>query len=304
MLVRKAATVVPREMVANWLYGVAQQTAVRVRVTAAKRGRREVQMDAMPEPAATEARDEELLSRLDEESARQPERFRALIVLCDLEGHTRNEVARQLGCPEGTVASGLARATELLAERLTRRGLALSGGSLAAALSHSVASANVPAAVVTSAINGATLLAAGNAAGVISGPVATLTQGVVKAMFIKKMLTTTMAVLALGVAVITGGSLVVGQTEGNPTVGKDVKAPVAEKPVEPAAKQEKGETDAQVAWGKVAGGLQAGLSFKSGEQRTYSRGEAAKFVLKFVTSARNRRGCITPRYPPSEPRPP
>jgi len=41
VLVRKAATVVPREMVGNWLYGVAHQTSVRLRATAAKRGVRE-----------------------------------------------------------------------------------------------------------------------------------------------------------------------------------------------------------------------------------------------------------------------
>ena len=144
VLVQKAATVVPREMVGNWLHGVAQQTAVRLRATAAKRGKREVQMNEMPEPAVADARDEELLLLLDQELSRLPERFRALIVLCDLEGQTRKEAARQLGCPEGTVASGLARARELLAKRLTRRGVAVSGGSLAATLSHSVASADVP----------------------------------------------------------------------------------------------------------------------------------------------------------------
>jgi RNA polymerase sigma factor (sigma-70 family) len=239
VLVQKAATVVPRDMVANWLYGAAQQTAVRLRATVAKRGWREVPMDVMPEPAVAEACDEELLARLDEELKRLPERCRALIVLCDLEGRTRKEVARQLGCPEGTVASGLVRARELLAKRLTRRGLAVSGGSLAATLSHSVASADVPALVVTSVINVATLVAAGKAAGVISGPVATLTQGVLKTMFLKKILTTTVAVLALGVAVITGGSLAVGQTEGT---GKPSDKPpaAAEKPIEkPPAAAEK-----------------------------------------------------------------
>src|SRR5262249_26834949 len=49
VLVRKAADV-PREAVANWLYGVARQTAVRLRATAAKRGRREMQVVDMPEP--------------------------------------------------------------------------------------------------------------------------------------------------------------------------------------------------------------------------------------------------------------
>jgi RNA polymerase sigma factor (sigma-70 family) len=262
VLVQKAATVVPREMVANWLYGVAQQTAVRLRATVARRGRREVQMNGLPEPAVAAARDEELLLLLDQELSRLPERFRALIVLCDLEGHTRKEVARQLGCPEGTVASGLARARELLGKRLARRGLAVSGGSLAATLSHSAASANVPPTVVTSTINVATLLAAGKAAGVISGPVATLTQGMLKTMFLKKIMATSVAVLALGIAVIAGGSLAIGQTEGTgrPMVGNDVKPPVNEKPAESAAPQKQPRTEAEVAWGKEVSGLQAGLS--------------------------------------------
>src|SRR5438046_1801110 len=51
VLVRKAATVVPREMLANWLYGVAHQTALKARATTAKRGAREKQVSAMPEPA-------------------------------------------------------------------------------------------------------------------------------------------------------------------------------------------------------------------------------------------------------------
>ncbi len=277
VLVRKAGTVKSRELLANWLYGVAQQTAVRLRATTAKRSGREVQMQKLPEPAVAEARDEDLLSLLDHELSRLPERSRAFIVLCDLEGHTRKEVARQLGCPEGTVASGLARARGLLARRLTRRGLAVSSGSLAATLSHSVASADVPATVVTSAINVATLLAAGKAAGVISGPVAKLTHGVLKTMFLKKIMTTAVAVLAVGVAVMTGGSLALGQTEGKPAVGKDVKAPVAEKPMKPAAEQEK---EPFTAWGKEVGGLQAGLGFKAGEQRAYTHGETVTLVVR------------------------
>src|SRR5437660_12429342 len=49
VLVRKAASVVPREMVANWLYGVAHQTALKARATTAKRAAREKQVPDMPE---------------------------------------------------------------------------------------------------------------------------------------------------------------------------------------------------------------------------------------------------------------
>src|SRR5437763_7930252 len=54
VLVRKAAGVVPREMVANWLYGVARQAALQARRSAARRRGRESQVADMPEPAATE----------------------------------------------------------------------------------------------------------------------------------------------------------------------------------------------------------------------------------------------------------
>src|SRR5262245_34744903 len=144
VLVRKAGTVVPREMVANWLYGVAHQTAVRLKATAVKRGVREMQLKELPEPAVAEARVSELLPLLDQELSRLPEQFRVLVVQCDLEGKTRKEAARQLGCPEGTVASRLARARDMLAKRMARHGLAVSGGSLAAALSQSATSAGVP----------------------------------------------------------------------------------------------------------------------------------------------------------------
>src|SRR5436305_4128633 len=50
VLVRKAASVKPREMVGNWLYGVAHQTAVRARFAAAKRRAKERQVTPMPEP--------------------------------------------------------------------------------------------------------------------------------------------------------------------------------------------------------------------------------------------------------------
>src|SRR5262249_39563754 len=171
VLVRKAADV-PRHTVANWLYGVARQTAVRLRATAAKRGQRETQVVTMPEPTVTEVRDADLHSVLDEELSRLPDHYRGVIALCDLEGNTRKEAARQLGIAVGTVASRLARARALLAKRLTRRGVGFSGRSVAAALSAGSASASAPPALVASTIKAASLLAARRAAGVAPARVA------------------------------------------------------------------------------------------------------------------------------------
>src|SRR6516164_6401664 len=128
VLVRRAGSISSRELLANWLYGVAHQTALKARATAGKRKGRERQVTQMPEAAAAE-QDlwHDLQPLLDEELRRLPDKYRAVVVLCDLEDKTRKEVARQLGCPEGTVAGRLARARAMLANRLTRRGIALSG---------------------------------------------------------------------------------------------------------------------------------------------------------------------------------
>src|SRR5687767_7254020 len=97
VLVRKAASVVPREMVGNWLYGVAHQTALHARRTAARRGAREVQVTQMPDTAAVQHDPwSDLRPVLDQELSHLPDNYRAVIVLCDLEGRTRKEVARQL----------------------------------------------------------------------------------------------------------------------------------------------------------------------------------------------------------------
>jgi RNA polymerase sigma factor (sigma-70 family) len=222
VLVRKAADV-PRPAVANWLYGVARQTAVRLRATAAKRGRREAQVVTMPEPTVAEGRDADLPFVLDEELSRLPGHYRGALVLCDLEGMTRKEAARQLGIPEGSVASRLARARALLAKRLTRRGVVFSGGSVAAALSAGSAPASAPPALVTSTIEAATLLAAGRAAGVVSAKVAALTEGVVKAMFVTKIKGVLAVVLI--VAALAGAAGLIYQTravaQSQPPANKD-----------------------------------------------------------------------------------
>src|SRR5262245_26198295 len=86
VLVRKAASVVPRAMVANWLYGVAHQTALKARATAARRGAREQQVVTMPEPAVQpEKLWDDVRPLLDLELRRLPDKYQAVIVLCDLE---------------------------------------------------------------------------------------------------------------------------------------------------------------------------------------------------------------------------
>jgi WD40 repeat protein len=145
----------------------------------------------------------DLRDLLDEELDRLPEKYRAPLVLCYLEGMSYTEAARQLGWRDGTVCGRLARAREMLRQRLSRRGLTLSGVALIAALSEQ---ATVSAATMAAASRMATLFALGQTvAGTVSPPVATLAQGVLQAMHLAKLKTMALVVVALGLLAAGAG---------------------------------------------------------------------------------------------------
>ena len=128
VLARKAASIRPREHLARWLYGVAYKTALKARTAAARRRARERQVRAMPQPPARPEPSDDLRPALDRELSRLPEKYRLPVVLCELEGRTCKEAARQLGVSEGVVSVRLVRARAKLAERLSRQVLGLSAG--------------------------------------------------------------------------------------------------------------------------------------------------------------------------------
>ena len=200
VLVRKAWSLRTRGVLGDWLHGVAWRTAHKAKGAAVKRRLKEQAM-ARPEAVGDEARPE-CLALLDGELAGLPENYRLPIVLCDLEGRTRQEAAKQLGWPEGTVAGRLRGHCAMLAKRLACRGLTLSAGGLAAFLPTDAVSAHVPAALVANTVKAAMLLAAGESAAgsLISAKVATLTGEIMKAMFITKLksATTLVALCLLG----------------------------------------------------------------------------------------------------------
>jgi RNA polymerase sigma factor (sigma-70 family) len=205
VLLRKAASIAKRELLASWLYGVARQTALKARQTAAKRKRRERQVTVMPEPAVPDSEVwRDLGPILDEELSRLPKKYRAAVILCDLEAKSRKEAARELGIPEGTVASRVARARDILARRIARRGLGISGAALGAALANK-ATACAPPSVITATIKAVTLVGAGQAAKLVSGQAAALVEGVVKAMLVQKLTKMTLIALVLGAIVFAGG---------------------------------------------------------------------------------------------------
>jgi RNA polymerase sigma factor (sigma-70 family) len=145
VLARKADTVRPREAVRGWLHGVATRTALRARTMTGRRGRRETPVAEVPDRPAPPDRitDSDALRVLDEEIARLPDRLRAAVVLCELDGVGRENAAVRLGVPEGTLSSRLAKARKLLVARLRGRGVAAPAAGLAALLASPPVSAEL-----------------------------------------------------------------------------------------------------------------------------------------------------------------
>jgi RNA polymerase sigma factor (sigma-70 family) len=135
VLARKADSIRQPEALSSWLYGVACRLATRLRRATTKRQAREVPLVTPPIAASAQERpSDERAPFLHEEISRLPEHYRLPVVLCYLHGKTNEEAAQLLGCATGTVFSRLARARERLRDRLKRRGLPISLGLLAAAL--------------------------------------------------------------------------------------------------------------------------------------------------------------------------
>jgi RNA polymerase sigma factor (sigma-70 family) len=207
ILAKKAASIRRPEALATWLYEVAYRVALKARAEASRRRLLNPQEQTMPplDPLAAAA-SQELRAILDEELHRLPEKYRAPLVLCYLQGQSNEEAARRLGWTKGTVSGRLARARDLLRGRLARRGLALAAGVLVPALAETGAGAAVPAALAETTTRAAVHFGAGGAAaGLVSPPVATLTEGVLKTMFLTKLkLAVVMAAFLCGVGLGAG----------------------------------------------------------------------------------------------------
>jgi RNA polymerase sigma factor (sigma-70 family) len=199
VLARRAGSIRRRDSLASWLYGVALRVARRVRAQASARCHHERLAAAMAkrEPDKEPTWDE-LREVLDEEIAALPEKYRAPLVLHYLEGKTQAKTASALRCPRSTVRDRLEQGRELLRERLVRRGVTLTGGTLAATLAQQAAPAAVPATLTLAAVRAAM-------GGTLSAPAAAIVQEVVYALGASKLKGLACAILLLGIAI--GGTI-------------------------------------------------------------------------------------------------
>jgi RNA polymerase sigma factor (sigma-70 family) len=202
VLARKAGSGGWRESVAGWLQEVARRTALKALTTAARRRKRERQVDTMRHEAVTMSDGPELREAIDAELVRLPDHYREALLLCYVEGMSNEEAARRLRCPTGTVKSRLARGRELLRGRLLSRGIALPVAALAALLAGHAA---VPSHVLADATaRGALGFALGSVVASASYRAAALATGVLRGMGAvhAKLLT----VLAMGLTVLVAGA--------------------------------------------------------------------------------------------------
>lgn len=204
VLAQKAPSLHGDSPLGPWLYGVARRVAMKAR------SRRQAllpltdseQPDAHEETTsmATSMEWSELRPIIDEEIAHLPGHYQTVLILCQLDGLTKIEAAKQLGCPEGTISSRLMRAREMLRTRLTKRGIALTSLTLLDAL---LASSPVSAQLTQNTLGLAMKVALGiSLSAGVSTSVLTLAQGATQAMFITKV-----KMVAAGLVLVTGLSL-------------------------------------------------------------------------------------------------
>src|SRR5262245_44432079 len=222
-LAQRAGSIRHRASVGGWLHEVALRLALAARDRRTKRAAREQTLanrapERTADDPAREAEQREACLVLDEEVRQLPDKFREPFVLCCLEGRSNAEAARELGCPLGTVESRLGRARQRLRERLSRRGLALPTGLIAALSGDGHVSASLLAATASAPALPSARQAV--AAGPISTNVAGLTEEVLRAMLMTKVKAVSVVLLAVTLAGAGAGALAYHDAPDGPPVGR------------------------------------------------------------------------------------
>ena len=217
---------VPPGRVGAWLHGVAGRVCLKARRTAARRLAAERVAAARAEPPAPVLPDD-LAEVLDEVLLGLPDKYRLPVVECHLAGRSRREAAARLGWSEGTLSGRLARALDLLAARLTRRGVGLSAGALAGVLSAGSLRAAVPDGLARSTETVAGLVADGLP---VPAGLAALSGRMLNAMWWNTWKTPALVGLAASLLLAGSGLVVPPRATADPPAKADATAAPAAKP--------------------------------------------------------------------------
>jgi RNA polymerase sigma factor (sigma-70 family) len=233
ILALKAGSIRARDSLTSWLYCVAYNVASTARSSAARRRSHELKAGQARSFAIIEDRQDDLRPVIHEELDRIPERYRAVLVLCCLEGLTQHQAAQQLGWPLGTVQSRLARGRERLRVRLTRRGVTPATAVSVLPLSSEAAQAAMSAALANSTVRLALTIGAARALaiGTVPAAVMKLAKGAIRTMIVNKVLTTGVAALLAAVVIVTGAAVYAYQAaKPDPAIARPVEEPKQERP--------------------------------------------------------------------------
>jgi len=192
VLARRAKKGRWQSSIANWLFTIARRVASNASRSAARRMKREARsVPSAPVSTLDQMTGREAFAALDEELEKLPAIYREPLVLCYLQGLTRDEAAIRLGVPSATLKSQLDRGRKKLAGALSKRGIVVGAGLMAVAATSS-ARAFSPR-LVESILT--------NVGGSPSASVAVLAQGVTMNGFLSKAQLTMLVAVA---AVATG----------------------------------------------------------------------------------------------------
>jgi RNA polymerase sigma factor (sigma-70 family) len=226
VVARQAERAPECDAVGRWIHGIARRVALRARAQARRRHPLgAILQSSVAGDAELKVVRAELAAVVDEEVARLPARYRAAVELCFLRGMTNEAAARELGWPVGTVKSRLARARQRLQVPLGRRGLA--PAAVAALSAAKRGQAAPPAALVRATVWTVRGFTTAGAFGTFPVSVAILATGVIRAMFVKKVMLSMTAVAAMLVA---GASVYAFQGPGS---GGAAPAPASPESVAP-----------------------------------------------------------------------
>jgi RNA polymerase sigma factor (sigma-70 family) len=156
VLARKGGSVRGRQCLSGWLYRVAVRAALRLRREKARLSVEPLVDETQSRPVGDDLTWREVRNLFDREVLRLPERFRLPLILCCLQGKTRNEAARLLDWSEGAVRGRLERGRKLLRSRFARKGITLPAVALPIVLEQTL-TATTPLPAVASSIVAAKL---------------------------------------------------------------------------------------------------------------------------------------------------
>lgn len=202
VLARQARRLWVRDSLGPWLLSVAGRVAACARKDAVRRRAREREAAARTTTSAENPIRDDRDAIILEEIDRLPGRYRSALILCDLEGLTQEEAARQLGWPAGTVRSRLSRGRQRLRERLTRRGLAPAG----LVSGHAPLAEFAPDLMVPATVRAALEIGSGRSAVGVTTTAITLMEGALRIMYASQ-LKMVMAIVMAG-AIFTGTGVV------------------------------------------------------------------------------------------------